>query len=232
MNSVTREMLLPVASAIRPVLNRIVFTGMEGCRELFDVAENRVRGAALRTVATKALATVPLDRIATELTAGGLVRSGRTTDEEKWTLPGGRHIAVCACATESPESLDAMIREYATLLVRTITLSPEITIQVSAPPVLLAVWWRHHETCSIPIIDSPHIEDILELVIRYSAVVEDVRGLPAELRAVVAHAASSLIAEDSCEWMIARALTDARGTPSAATPVVGRFRQIASMRTA
>ncbi|MDA1081956.1 MAG: hypothetical protein O2973_09820 [Gemmatimonadetes bacterium] len=227
MTDYATQLLLPVATAIRPALNRVVFIGVESCGDYFRVDADRVRGASLRHLAATTLATVSLDRIGAELVASGLYRDLRGTDEEEWVTSTGFRIVICGAPADTADPIESMIREYAVLLTRTLALTPDVSVRVSAPATLFALWWLRHAKRRTSMSECPLIEDIIELVARHPALTDEIEAVPAELRTFIATAAGGFLADDSAEWVIARALTDARLTPSVVRPVVSAFRRIA-----
>ncbi len=215
------------AEYLQAALNRLVFTDIESARYLWGGAGHAVRGATLPTTTLKAVAAASLDRTVAELSRAGLKRIARTADAEVWALPTGARLLVQASA-EARDPVDAMVREYATLLTQTVTLAPSVSIRVCAPATLLALWWREHRGGREAFTQCPIVEDIVELVARYPELPQDVASLPQEIRAIAAESARCLVNDASCEWVVGRALADSRTTPSVSEAIVGTFRQLAA----
>lgn len=227
MDAVGFARIARVAPNIRGTLNRLVFTGLETCEWSFDAHAMRIRGTTVRPKALSALATVTLDRIGAELLTAGFARTQRTPQTDEWTDASGARIVLTQDAAETTDPVDALVREYAVLFTRTVPLSETLTIRASAPPAQLALWWRTHaHVARTAQADDPMLEDIVELVVRRASIIDDVRALPEELRTTVVSATTAFLESDECEWVIGRALTDARFSPGIVRDVVSRFRQL------
>lgn len=211
---------------MRRTLNRLVFTGIETCEWSFDDDSIGIRGAGTRPNHVVALATVSMDRIALEWAAAGLTRVRRAPDTDEWRGPGALRVQLVQGGADAGDSTDAVVREYAVLLTRTIPLDDLTIIRTSTPAVQLALWWRSHARARLSAVEDTAVEDIIELVARRTALADDVRSLPAELRDPIADATAAFLATDSCEWVIGRALADSRLSPGLAQRVMTRFRRL------
>lgn len=218
---------MSVAAPARAVLNRIVFNGIESYSPLFAVPADRVRGADMPRRHATATATVPLDRLGTELAQAGFSRSARTPTADTWGTGDGATLTIHASAAEASDMEDTMVREYAILLTNVAATADGASVRVTVPAALPAVWWWRHRARAVPVEDSPEIEDIIELVVRHPNLVKEVRQLPDELRRVVSAVAQRIASDDGCTWAVARALPDARHAPNIVNGVVDRFLELA-----
>ena len=232
MNSATCAVLAPAAAAMRPVLNRVVFHGIETCRGLFDDPGIRVRSSAGPRVLVNALATVALDRLAPELSSAGLTRTRRGSEVEHWEFGDTVQLHVTTPSTGEADSAAATAREYAVLLTQSVVLDGNCSVRVSALPAQLALLWCLHLSASTAFIDSDRLEDMIEIVMGRRTIVEDVEAAPAELRAMVSQASRALVAHDGLLWVLRRALPDARLVPAVAIRARERFARLGEFATA
>lgn len=231
-NNATCTALAPAAVAMRPLLNRIVLHGIETCRGLLDEPGSRVRSPAGPRVLVNALATVALDRLAPELSAAGLTRTRRGPEVEHWEFGSAVQIHVTTQSTGEADSADAVAREYAVLLTRSVALDGNCSVRVSALPAQLALLWCLHVSADAAFIDSERLEDMVEIVMGRRTIVEDVAAAPVELRAMVSRASRSLAAHDGLLWVLRRALPDARLVPAVAARARERFARLGEFATA
>jgi hypothetical protein len=213
---------------LRPILNRLVFFGIETCRGQFDSAE-RVRSSELPLRKLHALTTGPLQRLSPELTTLGFSRTGRQGGREVWNLGDGVTVELESSADDYGADAEGGILEYATLLTRTISLESGDAARVSALPAQLALLWRAHRQSGLEFSASPWAEDLIELVVRRAGIYADAAALPPELRAVVARSAAEFASSETALWTIERALPDARSASGCAGVALARFRQLASL---
>jgi hypothetical protein len=118
-------------------------------------------------------------------------------------------------------------REYATLLTRSIVLAGECPVRVAGLPAQIALLWSAHLAAQHAMPDCPHVEDMIEIVMRRAAIVDDVLAAPEELRYIVAQAAREFAFDDSSQWALRRALPDARLAPGIVARAHGRFVKLA-----
>jgi len=214
---------------MRPLLNRIVFHGIETCRGLLDEPRSRVRSVAERRLVIRALATVTPDRLAPELSDAGLTRIRRTLDTEVWVFGDSVQLHLAPSGGADADSADAVAREYAILLTRTADLGEGCAVRVSTIPAQLAMLWSAHTASRAAFTDSGPLEDMIEIVVLRRAIVEDVANAPAELRSLVAQASRAFLAHDGCLWVLRRALPDARLVPAVAMRARDRFVLLAEL---
>ena len=233
MNCAVQAALTPVAVAIKPLLNRLVFHGIETCQDLLDPAGPRVRQGARPVLTIHALATTSLERVTHDLVTAGLVRQRRRAPYQEELGYGERvRLLVTPVSADDQDSPDAVAREFAVLLTRAVALAPDCAVRVSAVPAQLALFWRAHVASGAPITESEWIEDIIELVMGRHQVVDDVSSAPPELRAVTTHAAAEFLADDACRWVLRRTLRDARQVPAVIEDARGLFAQLAALAVA
>jgi hypothetical protein len=233
MNSIEATAVHPmngIAEQLGPLLNRVVFFGIATCRDQFD-AVARVRAPAAPPLEFHAISTTSLDRFGGEMTSAGWKRVSRGREAERWASPSGIAVSLEAAASEGSDSPDAALLEYASLMTRSVSIGSDLTIRVSAVAAQVPLLWRLHARAGLAFSASPWVEDIIEIVVRRSAIVAEIRALPAELRSMVAQSAEAFSASEAALWTIDRALPDARTTPGLATRGLERFRAIAALGT-
>lgn len=129
-----------VAHAVRPLLNRLVFTGIHVSRILHTGDRSRIRRPTLVSPMVSAVATVAIDRLAPELslldsnasTAEGIVSCGK--------YPAG-FVSSCHMQVEMERHNDDIVRDYAVLLTRSVSLSADLTARVTVPAIQFALSW-------------------------------------------------------------------------------------------
>jgi hypothetical protein len=214
-----------LASRLRPLLNRLVFYGIETCRkELGNSA--KVRAPTVESRSFHALATSTLDRLGAELSAAGLTRVARRGATEQWQTPEGLVLNLEGVSSDGAAGQDESVLEYATLLTRTVPLDSTSAVRVSALPAQLPLWWRAHARSGLAFSDSPWVEDIIELVVRRDTIRDDVAALPAELKDLAAAATESFVTSDDAAWAIERVLPDAMNARGVTETALARFREI------
>lgn len=231
MNRGVMSRVAPALVAMQPLLNRLVFHGIETCRGQLDSAAARMRPPVSPTVALYALATAVVERMAPELTAAGFTRIRRGADHEEWGFRGLVRIVLSSATGNEKESADSMAREYAVLLTRTAPVSDGTAMRVSTPVTQLALYWRAHEASGASIMESEWIEDLIELVVRRREIIDEVSAAPMELRELIARSARKFITEDGCRWVLRRALPDSRQVPAFAEHARERFVRLAALAT-
>ena len=115
------------------------------------------------------------------------------------------------------------------LLTRTVDLDDGYSVRVSNVAAQLALYWHAHLASRSAATESEWVEEMIELVMRRGEIVDDVRSAPTELRMIVAGAAKAFVANDSCRWILRRALPDARHTPAFVERARDRFLQLAAL---
>lgn len=230
MDSDTRSALAPVAKAVKPLLNRLVFHGIGVCRGLLDDPTVRVRSVGGVPSRIRVLATVAVDRIASELVAAGLRRVLRTATQEDWVFGETLTLQIEPSDTgDGADTADAVAREYAVLLTRAMSVSEDCSVRVPGLPAQLALLWSSHLATLCATTDSAAVEDMIEIVMRRRMIVDDVLGAPEELRCIVARAARAFVADESSIWALRRALPDARLAPGVAARACERFKRLAEL---
>lgn len=229
MNSGVMSRIAPAVIAMQPLLNRLVFHGIETCRGQLDASAARVRPPVSGTVTLHALATAVVERMAPELTAAGFIRIRRGAEHEEWAYRDLMRIVLSSATGSETESADAVAREYAVLLTRVARVTESSAVRVSTPVAQLALYWRAHEASGATIMESEWIEDLIELVVRRREIVEEVVTAPTELRELIARAAGQFVAADGCRWVLRRALPDTRQVPAFAEHARARFVRLAAL---
>lgn len=228
MNSATQRAVAPVAIRIRPLLNRLVFHGLDACRGVFDDARFRVRAMEHAPSRMPVITTVGLDRIGADLAAAGMQRAARTATYEDWTCDATMTLRLEPADPGGPSDSDAaVVREYAVLLTRAVLVTPELSVRVPSVVAQLALLWTGHQASRLPFSESTEVEDLVELVLRRSSIVDDVIAAPEELRRIVARAMRTFLADESSRWALRRALPDGRHVPGVVTQAIARIRTIA-----
>ena len=186
MGSTAIDPLIAVARAARPVLNRLVFTGIHTNRFLHRTDRGRIRRPGGVSSTHPALATVTLDRLAPELTTAGFSRARREGNREEWQLAGQGSLAL-STATEGATQDHAVVLEYAVLLTRSVLLAADLSVRVTVPATQLALSWIDYRASGHAFTESGDVEDMLEIVACHAGLASEMEVLPEELRALIAH---------------------------------------------
>ena len=96
----------------------------------------------------------------------------------------------------------------------------------------LALYCQAHDSINSLVGESEWLEDIIELVVRFDTIVDDVAAAPQELREIIATASARFVASDSFRWILRRALPDAREAPAFVEHARERFVCIAALGAA
>ena len=224
-----RTLLAPTAEALRPVLNRVVFSGLPTCRGLLDVVTPRVRMVESQMLQIDLHATTALERLGSELTASGVARQPQRDGSEMWSSDGRLRLCVWGPPDISGASDESAVREYAVLLTRSEAISDTLSIRVTALPVQLALWCMMHTRSKRAAVDSPWIEDLIAVVVGRHDCIAELRALPSELRAVVADGVGAFAASQACRWVIGRIVVEARTTPQIIDVVLKRLESAAQL---
>jgi hypothetical protein len=218
------------AARIRPLLNRLVYFGVETCRGQLG-SRDAVRAPVLPVRIFRALTTSQLTRLAPELTALGYRRTGKAGGAERWEGAESDTLELESSAESFGAEAESGILEYATLMTVSVGLESGDSVRVAALPAQIALLWRSHLRDGKEFSASVWAEDLIEIVVRRVTIREDVASLPEELRASIAKSAGEFAASESALWTIERALPDARTAPGCAALALERFRQIAALAT-
>ncbi|MCX5754527.1 MAG: hypothetical protein NTX19_00190 [Gemmatimonadetes bacterium] len=219
----------PAASAMKPLLNRFVFHGIQTCRGQLSSTAARVRFTSPRVMTLQALTTAAPERVAPELKAAGLVRVSRTADCEEWAHGSDLRLVLSSAASDQPESPNSVARDFAVLLTRTLALADDCAVRVSALVPQLALYWQAHDASNSSVGESEWLEDVIELVVRRDTIVDEVGAAPQELSEIIANASARFVASDSCRWVLRRALPDAREVPGFVEHARDRFIRLAAL---
>lgn len=224
-----RSLLAPTAEALRPVLNRVVFSGLPTCWGLLDVATPRVRMVQPPVVQIDLHATTALDRLGSELAASGVARQPQRDGSEAWSSDACMRLCAWGPPDMSGASDESAVREYAVLLTRSEPISDTLSIRVTALPVQLALWCMMHTRSKRAAVDSPWIEDLIAVIVGRRDSIAELRALPSELRAVVADAVGAFAASQACRWVIGRIVVEAQTTPQIIDVVLKRLESAADL---
>lgn len=215
--------------ALRPVLNRVVFSGLPTCRGLLDVATPRVRMVESSTLQIDLHSTSALDRLGAELAAKGVARKARRDGSEMWVVDAHAQLCAWGPPNGAGETAESAVREYAVLLTRSEPISETLAIRVTALPVQLALWCVMHARSTRAMIDSPWMEDLIAVIVGRHDCIAELRTLPSELRTVVADGVGAFAATDACRWIIGRIVVEARTTPQLIDLVLKRLESAAQL---
>jgi hypothetical protein len=220
-----------VATELGPLLNRVVFFGIATCRDQFD-SVTQVRAPAVPTADFHAISTTSIDRFSGDLTSAGWKRLSRSNEMERWLSAGGILLCLETASSEAGDSPEVVMLEYASLITRAVQIGPDLSIRVSAVAAQVPLHWRLHARSGLAFSASPWVEDLIEIVVRRTGIIDEIALLPDELRTMVAQSADAFSASEAALWTIERALPDARTTPGFAAQALERFRAIGALRPA
>ncbi|MBI1808345.1 MAG: hypothetical protein HYR75_00485 [Gemmatimonadetes bacterium] len=219
------EAVARVATALRPILNRVIFSGRAAAELLVHPAGQRRR---LPEDATLSLLTsVSLDRIAADLRALGLERTARGDGADSWRFTGGVSIEIRHVETGVEDV--APWNEYAMLLTQDTEIEPGFVVRVTGGAATAALLLDRHASASATPYESLAAEDLMVLVGGREQLVEEVRGAPLELRAFVAARTAALLRSGSASALIQRTDPDAAAFPAMVAAVSRRLQDLASL---
>lgn len=228
MRTPERDLLRHTVQAIKPVLNRVVFSGVPICRGWFDSTSPRARISDLLPIRIDLHATAPLERLGTEVAAAGVQRQSYRDGSEAWIADPRVSLRVWGPVDGSATG-DAVVRDYAVLLTRSETIEQGTAIRVTTLPVQIALWCAAHRATAPAALDSPWIEDVVTAILARREIVTELRALPGEVRAVVADVVSEFLAASACRWILGRMIVEARSTPSLVGVVINRLESVAAL---
>ena len=224
----TRLTLMPMAAAIKPLLNRLVFYGIETCRGQLDDRTMRVRGGAGCGVSVHALVTTPLERVVPELIAAGGRRVQHHAYRDEFAFGERVRLTIATAIGGAQDAPETIAREYGVLLTTGVSLGADSTVRISTIVPQLALLWMAHRAERAPLPESIWIEDVIEIVLRRGEIMADMAAAPAELQTLIARQTQAFVEADSCLRILRRALPDARHVPALAIRARERFRSLAA----
>lgn len=214
-----------IADAADRVLNRLVFVGVDCCEDTLDPYPVGTRPSMSEA---RALATVAAERLVPELEHAGLQRISRANTRTLFRNATATVALWIESSSFPGEAADAMAREYATLLTRTVAVSPTTAVRVAAPVAQVALWWREHVRSRLPLWDSPAAESVIELVARSACDRGAMQAAPRELATEIRRACAAIVGDPLAHLAVTRALVDARSTPRLADAALNKLRSVAT----
>jgi hypothetical protein len=164
------------------------------------------------------------EKLAPEFVAGGFALTQRTATYVRWTRADELDLSLLVPTPD--ETGDDMVYEFAGLLTHPLPATGNLTMRITTPTVQLALWWRQHLANKTSLIESPEIEDIIEVITTRDSIGAELESLPQELQTAVRAAASELSVQPSLSWVVARAIPEARATPGMSQRVIERLRKL------
>lgn len=207
------------ANCLGPVVNRVVFVGLDAHAAASPVLTGRCVATNVPSPA-RVVVSGTVSRVAPEFAAAGLALARRGTAFDIWRGVGGAPLRVTASSIE-PEGERSVVTEYATLLTTAISLPGGQSIRVATTAAQLACLGLEFRDAGDRIGDSVAAEEFLRITVDDGTVLDALRRAPAELRVSVTASAARL-AESSGLSFVAGRLIRGRRADGTAAAVVAR----------
>jgi hypothetical protein len=208
------ERLAIAASAIEPILNRVVVIGPPVVSLLMTdptVHTHHENFAADSTL--RFLSTSKIDRLGVELQERGLFRISRTSDAERWRVSDDVAIDLVQVSTDEAGPGQPWL-EYATLLTLPFTTSRQLAVRIAGAPAMLALELASFTASHSRAIESEELERVVRLVAGRVEIERECAAAPPELRSFIVPLLARLARDDGLEIMMQRALPDATLVPA------------------
>lgn len=222
-----RERLAIAASAIEPILNRVVLAGPPVSALLMTdptIHTPNVTFAADSTL--QLLSTSMIDRLGVELQKRGLSRIGRSADTDRWRVSDDVTLDLIQVHSDEDDPDQAWL-EYATLLTLPFTTDRQNIVRIAGAPAMLALEFASFTRSHARAIESEELERVLLLIAGRPEIEKECSAAPPELRSIIVSSLSRVTRDDTLEILIQRAFPDSVLLPALATRVRERVRRMA-----
>jgi hypothetical protein len=223
----TRVRLGLVATAIEPVLNRVVLAGPPVVDLL--ISDPAVRVPQLTFAADSVLqllSTSMVDRLGVDLQKLGLTRVGRSANGDRWCVSDDTVFDLIQVRADDGDPHQVWL-EYATLLTLPFMVGDRTTVRIAGAPAMLAIECATLDERGARALDSEELERAVQLIAGRAEIEKECAAAPPEVRAVIVSTLAQVARNDSIELVIQRALPDAAAVPALAKRVRERILRIA-----
>jgi hypothetical protein len=223
----TRSRLVVIATAIEPVLNRVVLAGPPVIDLLLnDPAVCIPQLTYSADSILQLLSTSMVDRIGADLQKLGLTRVGRSANGDRWRVSDDASFDLIQVRADDGDS-EQMWLEYATLLTLPFPVGDRITVRITGAPAMLALECVAFANGGFGVLDSEELERAVQLIAGRVEIEKECADAPPEVRTMIASTLAGVAANDSIEFVIQRVLPDSLVLPALVNRVRERIRRIA-----
>jgi hypothetical protein len=223
----TQTRLAVIAKAIEPILNRVVLAGPPVVDLLLNDPAVRIpRLTYSADSILQLLSTSMVDRIGADLQKLGLTRVGRSANGDRWRVSDAASFDLIQVRADDGDS-EQMWLEYATLLTLPFVVGDQITVRIAGAPAILALECAAFAKGGFSALDSEELERAVQLIAGRVEIEKECAGAPPEVRSVIASTLAGVVANDSIQLVIQRALPDSAILPALVSRVRARIVRIA-----
>lgn len=221
------ERLAAIATAIAPVLSRLVLTGPPVIDLLLN--DPTVRAPRLSFAADSVfrfVTTSTPDRLRAELQKLGGTESGQSAGSAHWAMPNGTWLDLIQVRPDNGNPTEIWL-EYATLLTLPFPIGAQLTIRMAGAAPTLALECSAYASNRGRAAESEELERALLLIAGRREIEKEVAGAPPELRAFVTSTLAGVVDSGAAEILLQRVLPDAALVPALALRARERVQRMA-----
>ncbi len=223
----TPKRLGMIATAIEPILNRVVLAGPPVIDLLLNDPAVRIpRLTYSADSILQLLSTSMVDRIGTDLQKLGLTRVGRSANGDRWRVSGEAAFDLIQVRADDGDSEQVWL-EYATLLTLPFPVSDRIAVRIAGAPAMLALECAAFAAGRISALNSEELERAVQMIAGRVEIEKECAAAPPEVRAVIVSTLAGVAANDSIQLVIQRAVPDSAMLPVLVNRVRERILRIA-----
>jgi hypothetical protein len=221
-----RERLAIAASAIEPILNRVVLVGPPVVALLMTDPTLHTPDVTFAADSTlQLLSTSMIDRLGIELQKRALSKTRRSADADRWRVSDDVTFDLIQVRSDESDPQQPWL-EYATLLTVPFLADRQLVVRIAGAPAMLALELDSFRKSHARAIESEELERVLLLIAGRPEIERECSTAPPELRTFVVSSLARLARDDTLEIMIQRTLPDAAALPALATRVRERIRRM------
>ena len=222
-----RERLAIVASAIEPIINRVVLVGPPVASLLLTDSTLYTPDLTFAADSTlRLLTTSMIDRLGVELQKQGLSRIGRSADADRWRVTDEVTLDLVQVRTDDLDPAQPWL-EYATLLTLPFTTDRQMVLRIAGAPAILALEFASFAQSPARAIESEELERVVLLVAGRVEIERECTAAPPELREIIVSSLARLSRDDTLETLIQRLFPESVLLPELAARVRQRIQRMA-----
>jgi hypothetical protein len=222
-----RARLSLIATAIEPILNRVVLAGPPVIELLLNDPAVRIPQLTFAADSIlQLLSTSMVDRLGADLQKLGLTRVGRSANGDRWRVSEEASFDLIQVRADDGDS-DQVWLEYATLLTLPFAVSDRIAVRIAGAPAMLAVESSAFAKGGASALDSEELERAVQLIAGRVEIEKECAAAPPEVRSAIASVIAGVAGNDSIQFVIQRAVPDAVMLPALTNRVRERMLRIA-----